>query len=228
MDTTAKRYDQLLKDTRDNTLEGTRDRDYIDENGLGGTHFEGWRDAKDITVLALYHVGEVSIDVACAHNAKPSDHVKRQQFEASKFEAIGRAQGLAGKDLESFVAVSLLPFAQSLVANGLDPYKLQSVANRMVGRNQALANRESRAIQSMPVVIKNGVATKVPVKAKPLTAKEIAVQGALDLANKREKMAKQIKAMKAEIARQGLELSDALKAEIMANEARKNAPIVVK
>jgi DNA-binding protein YbaB len=218
------RYETQLKDVRETTLEGPHDRHYVDERGIGGTHFEGWRSAKDNAVIALYVQGKVTVAQAVAANARPKDHILALDNCAND---------------KAFFALS-----QELVKNGVDIVKLEATRNRILGRLghkvdmdklgvvkdrttiaqaqvQAELNEQSKRMQSMPVVIRNGQVKRVEIKAKPLTQRDIELAQAMVLANKREAMQKQLAKLQAEKAKLGVTVTDSLAAEILARHQKK-------
>ena len=212
---TLQHYHQLLKDQRETSLEGTHDKNYIDETGIGGTHFEGWRDPYKCDAIHLYCKGALSLEqvIAVAGDAEQPNAGIAPKHHIAALDSC--------EDDGAFFAL-----CQEMVKHGIDVYRLEATRARMNGKVAASGKREQAALNSRPTIIRDGKVEIVQVKAKPVTAKELAVQEALLRAGKRERLVKEIEKLKAEKARKGMEVTDALRAELIARHTKKE--IVIK
>jgi hypothetical protein len=201
-------YERLLKDTRENTIDGPHDRHYIDELGIGGTHLDGWKDIRKNAAIFLYCQNKLSVEqvIEIVGNVAPKYHILALEN---------------CKDNEAFWKLS-----QDMVKHGIDVFRLDAIKNRMAGKVKAEEKRVAIRVSCAPTVISGGVEKRLPIKAKPLTAKEIAVQEALLRAGKRERLLKEIEQLKEEKARKGVAVTDDLAQEIMARNARKGQIII--
>jgi len=222
-----KNYDRRLMDAR---LSGEcHNYHYVDARGLGGTHFDGWRTAKDNAVCALFVQGQASVAQAVAANVKPKELITALDNTTSD---------------EKFFAL-----AQEMIACGIDVLHLQSTKRRMMTRlghefrngemdkttlaeTQAHyeANKLSKAMAAKPrgIAVKkaDGKETVLRPKDKPLTTKEVAVAVAMAEHEQRELMRKKITRLKAEKARLGVEVTPELEAQIAERMAGKDRIIL--
>jgi len=209
------RYERQLKDQRDNTLEGPHDKNYVDEQGIGGTHFEHWRDTYKCDAIHLYCKNALTVEqviLVAGDSTQPNGGI------APKYHIMALDNCV---DDKAFWALS-----QDMVAHGIDVFKLDATRNRMAGKREAETKRVAIKASCAPTIIRDGKVEYVRVVAKPLTAKELAVQEALLRAGRRERLLKEIAKLKAQKAKAGMTVTESLQAEILARHAKKD--IVIK
>jgi hypothetical protein len=129
-------------------------------------HLEGWRAAKNTTMVLLYGQGKVSLgQVMEWAKPKPKDHLARVELELAK--GIPEA----------------VKFAQELMRFGIDPMALDRVRkariSRMEGQCAELRDQiaRNRPKQLATIIRKSGAAVVVSGQSqKPLTEHELRVQ----------------------------------------------------
>jgi len=129
-------------------------------------HLEGWRAAKNTTMVLLYGQGKCSLgQVMEWAKPKPKDHLVRIELELAK----GIPQAVA--------------FAQELMAFGIDPYHLEAIRRAQVTRLQGqVEGLRDQIVRNRPkqiaTIIRNGIAAVVVSgqSQKPLTEHELRVQ----------------------------------------------------
>jgi hypothetical protein len=221
------RYVRQLADAR--ATGEAHDYHWVDSRGVGGSHFEGWRSAKDNAVCALFVQGKATVAQAVAANVRPKELIM----------ALDRCTSD-----ESFFAL-----AQEMVANDIDVLRLNSTRKRLLSKlgyelkvekdgtcqdrmtiaqaeAQALANAKSSALsfaKATSVTVKKADGRELVMRpsSKPLTKTEIEVAVAMAEHESREVMKKKLMRLRAEKARLGVEVTPELQAEIMARTAAK-------
>ena len=213
---------------------------------LKPSHVEGARDPRKVTIKALYAYGEVSVAQAIAFGAGPKEHVTALDNckNDAEFMALVEEMVTAGVDMLEVERVR----NRMLKRLGVDvkradydvtKQKGQTTVTGQNGTTMSLIEAQARAAlnaktlagtQRPVVVVRKENVMLAKVKPRTLTQTQVEVAAALVKAEEREKLLKQLAALKKE--REHLDrvssLSDEEKAELLTRHQQKDAKVTIK
>ena len=173
-------------------------------------HLEGWRAAKNTTMILLYGQGKVSLaQVMEWAKPKPKDHLARVELELAK----GIPEAVA--------------FAQELMGYGIDPIALDRIRKARITRLEKRAGELRGSIarnRPKTLAVIAGATVMVGSNPKPITEHELRVQIAI---LESENRAKAKKIAEAEMKR-GIEVSLTEEERIRLIQAHTNKPMVIR